>query len=78
MAAIAPRLDLERLTKIAERGEMTPERRALIARRLRRNLREYLSVAGGHGPLRDEITPFMLARIEAAVAAVLRLLNRWR
>ena len=78
VAAIAPRLDLERLTALAERGEMDDLRRARIARRLRRNLREYLTVAGGEGALRDEITPFMLARIEAAVAASLRLLNRWR
>jgi hypothetical protein len=78
VAAIVPRLDLERLTAIAERGQMTPLRRARVARRLRRNMKEYLAVAGGHGPLRDEITPFMLARIEAAVAASLRLLDRWR
>jgi hypothetical protein len=78
VAALAARLDLERLTKIAERSSMTPAKRARVARRLRRNLAEYLSVTRGQGPLRDEITPFMLARIEAAVAAALRLLNRWR
>ena len=76
--AIRPRLDLDRLTKIAERDEMTPGKRARIAQRLRRNLGEYLAVTRGEGALRDEITPFMLARIEAAVAAALRLLNRWR
>jgi hypothetical protein len=76
--AIRPRIGLEYLTKVAENGEMTPVRKARIARRLRRNLGEYLSVTRGEGALRDEITPFMLARIEAAVAASLRLLNRWR
>ncbi|HXT02496.1 MAG TPA: hypothetical protein VN915_17625 [Elusimicrobiota bacterium] len=76
--AIRPRLDLDRLTRIAERDEMTPAKKARLARRLRRNLGEYLSVTRGEGALRDEITPFMLARIEAAVAAALRLLNRWR
>jgi len=76
--AIRPRLDLDRLTKIAERDEMTPAKKARVARRLRRNLEEYLSVTRNEGALRDEITPFMLARIEAAVAAALRLLNRWR
>jgi hypothetical protein len=45
---------------------------------VRRNLAEYLTVTRGEGPLRDEITPFMLARIEAAAAAALRLLGRWR
>ncbi|MFI5362992.1 MAG: hypothetical protein ACHQ49_13560 [Elusimicrobiota bacterium] len=78
VAAMAGRLDVDRLTRIAERGEMTPAKRARVARRLRRNLREYLSVTRGEGPLRDEITPFMLARIEEASAACLRLLNRWR
>jgi hypothetical protein len=78
VAAMNERLDLERLTRIAERGGMTSIKRDRVARRLRRNLREYVTVIRGHGPLRDEITPFMLARIEAAVAASLRLLNVWR
>jgi hypothetical protein len=78
VAAMSERLDFDRLTKIAERGEMTPAKRARVARRLRRNLGEYLSVSRGEGPLRDEVTPFMLARIESAVAASLRLLGRWR
>ena len=78
VAAIGLRLDLERITRVAERGDMTPAKRARVARRLRRNLAEYLSVTRGEGALRDEITPFMLARIEAAAAATLRLLNRWR
>jgi hypothetical protein len=78
VAAMNERLDLGRLTQIAERDAMTPAKRARVARRLRRNLAEYMTVIRGEGPLRDEITPFMLARIEAAVAANLRLLNRWR
>lgn len=78
VAAMAARLDLECLTLIAERGPLTPARRAMISRRLRRNLGEYLSVTGSGGALRDEVTPFMLARIEAAIAACLRLLDRWR
>jgi hypothetical protein len=78
VAAMNERLDLNRLTAIAERGDMTHAKRARVARRLRRNLAEYLSVTRGEGPLRDEITLFMLARIEAAAAASLRLLNRWR
>jgi len=78
VAAMNARLDLDRLTQIAERDAMTSAKRARVARRLRRNLAEYMTVIRGEGPLRDEITPFMLARIEAAVAANLRLLNRWR
>jgi hypothetical protein len=78
VAAMSARLDLDRLTRIAERGAMTEIKRARVARRLRRNLAEYLSVSRHDGGLRDEVTPFMLARIETAVAASLRLLDRWR
>jgi len=78
ITAMNARLDLDRLTAVAQRSAMTPVKRARVARRLRKNLAEYISVTRGEGPLRDEITPFMLARIEAAAAAALRLLNRWR
>jgi hypothetical protein len=77
VAAMSARLGLDRLTLIAERGTMTELKRARVARRLRRNLAEYLSVSRHDDGLRDEVTPFMLARIEAAVAASLRLLSRW-
>ncbi len=77
VAEMTKRLELEAPLRIAERG-LNPARRARVARRLRRNLREYLSVALTEGALRDEITPFMLGRIEAAAAAVLRPLDRWR
>ena len=77
VAAMSARLDLDRLTLIAERDGMTHAKRARVARRLRRNLGEYLAVTRGEDALRDEITPFMLARIESAVAASLRLLRRW-
>jgi hypothetical protein len=77
VAAISERLGLKTLNASADRGP-TPAKRAYLARRLRRNLREYLAVTRGEGAVRDEVTPFMLARIEAAVAASLRLLNRWR
>jgi hypothetical protein len=78
VAAMSARLDIDVLTRLAERDGMPPAKRARLARRLRRNLGEYLAVTGGEGSLRDEITPFMLARIEAAAAASLRLLRRWR
>jgi hypothetical protein len=78
VAAMNVRLELDTLTRIAERDAMDHAKRARVARRLRRNLAEYLTVIRGEGPLRDEITPFMLARIEAAAAAALRLLDRWR
>lgn len=71
------RLELPALTRIAERDALTPARKARLARRLRRNLAEYLSVTRGEGPMREDVTPFMLGRIETAVAATLRLLRRW-
>jgi hypothetical protein len=78
VAEMTQRLAFDSLARIVERAPPTPAGRARIARRLRRNLGEYLAVTGGGGPLRDEITPFMLARIEAAVAAALRLLGLLR
>jgi hypothetical protein len=78
VSEMSRRLDLEPVVLVAERGPLEPIKRARIARRLRRNLGEYLSVARKEDTLREEITPFMLARIEAAVAATLRLLYRWR
>lgn len=84
VAEMSKRLRLEPLTRAAERraegqGSLPPRARAYLARRLRRTLAEYLAVARADGGvLRDEITPFMLARIEASAAAALRLLRRWR
>ncbi|MDE2491475.1 MAG: hypothetical protein KGM24_11535, partial [Elusimicrobia bacterium] len=76
---IAARLRLDLLARLAERGAGTPKERAYLARRLRWDLGEYLSVTRGEdGGVRDEITPFMLARLEAAIAASLRFLGRWR
>jgi len=79
--AMARRLQLDVLGKIAEvRGLEFERRRFFLARRARRNLAEFLSVTRGEGGpvMRDEITPFMLGRMEASIAATLRLLNRWR
>jgi hypothetical protein len=78
---MARRLQIDVLERIVdERPLETDLRRFAIARRLRRNLSEFLSVTrGAGGPvMRDEITPFMLGRLEAVIAASLRLLNRYR
>jgi hypothetical protein len=76
---LAARLRLDVLSRLAERGTGTPKERAYLARRLRRELGEYLSVTRSeHGGVRDEVTPFMLTRLEAAIAASLRFLGRWR
>lgn len=74
---LGSRLDLPRLGKAAERGEGSVKRKAYYARRLRRNLGEYLTVTRHEGGVREEITVFTLVRVEAAVAATLRFLARW-
>ena len=71
----ARRLELDRLKAILERGARTDRRKAYIARRARRNLREFLTVTRGEAGMRDEITLFVLTRVEAAIAATLRFLS---
>jgi hypothetical protein len=78
VAEMSRRLGIDVLSRLAERSQLTHAKRQRFARRLRRNLGEFLSVTHGNGPLRDDMTPFMLSRIETAVAACLRLLDRYR
>lgn len=68
------RLGFDALAAIVARDDGSPAARARAARRVRRNLGEYIVVVRGSGVLRDEITPFMLGRIEAAIAASRRVL----
>ena len=75
VADTARRLEFDQLKDILLRGPLTDRRRAYIARRARRNLSEFLTVTRGQEGLRDEITLFVLTRVEAAIAALLRLLN---
>jgi hypothetical protein len=79
--AMSRRMQFDILENIAEKRTLQSERRRnYIAFRLRRNLSEFLAVTrGAGGPvMRDEITPFMLGRLEAAVASAVRMLNRWK
>lgn len=69
------RMRLDKLKAILERKPRTDRRRAYIARRARRNLGDFLAVTRGQAGLRDEITLFVLTRVEAVIAAQLRLLN---
>lgn len=71
----ARRLGLDALKKITERGPRTDRRRAYVVRRARRDLAEFMTVTRGKAGLRDEITPFVLTRVEAAIAALLRFLS---
>lgn len=66
------RLGLDRLKAVLDRRERTPFRLAMAARRVRRNLGEYLAVTRHEQGQRDELTPFVLSRLEALVAALLR------
>jgi hypothetical protein len=69
------RLSLDKLKALYERGPRTERRRRYVARRARRDLREFLTVTRGEAGMRDEITLFVLTRVEAAIAAMLRFLN---
>lgn len=69
------RLELDTLRAMLDRAPRTERRRNYIARRARRNLKEYLTVTSGEQGLREEITLFVLTRVEASIAAMLRFLN---
>ncbi|MDD5301648.1 MAG: hypothetical protein PHS14_00955 [Elusimicrobia bacterium] len=69
------RLGLDQLKEIMERGPKTERRRAYAVRRARRDLAEFLTVTRGESGMREEITLFVLTRVEAAIAALLRFLN---
>jgi len=68
------RLGLDKLSVTLRRGPKTPFRRGMVIRRVRRNLGEFLTVTRGEAGLRDDITLFVLTRVEAAIAALLRFL----
>lgn len=70
------RLGLETLEKILERKK-TPFRRRMVLRRLRRNALEYLAVVKPTDEAAP-LTPFMVSRLEALIAACLRFLEKYR
>lgn len=69
------RLELDKLKAIFDRGPKTERRRAYAVRRARRDLAEFLTVTRGEAGMRDEVTLFVLTRVEAVIAALLRFLN---
>jgi hypothetical protein len=69
------RLELDQLKAVLSRGPATERRRAYVVRRARRNLAEFLTITSGEAGMRDEVTLFVLTRIEAVIAALLRFLN---
>ncbi|MEK7233107.1 MAG: hypothetical protein AAB268_04785 [Elusimicrobiota bacterium] len=68
------RLGLDTLERIVHRGPKTERRRAYAVRRARRDLAEFLTVTRGEAGMRDEVTLFVLTRVEAVIAALLRFL----
>lgn len=75
VADTARRLELDRLKEVLDRAPRTERRRAYIVRRARGNFAEFMTVTRGEAGMRDEITLFVLTRVEAAIAALLRFLN---
>ena len=69
------RLGLDQLQAIFDRGPRTARRRAYAVRRARRDLAEFLTVTRGEAGMREDVTLFVLTRVEAAIAALLRFLN---
>jgi len=72
------RLDFERLGAVLKRKPRTARRKAVILRRVRRNVAEYCSVLHIPTDPNDTFTPFMLPRVEALIAANLRFLGKYR
>lgn len=72
------RLKLDLLETILRRKPLTDRRRQMVLRRLRREVAEYCTVVHIPTEAQDTFTPFMLPRIEALVAACLRLLTAYR
>lgn len=66
------RLELDGLKRVLDRKKKTDFRRAMVIRRLRRNLGDFLSVTRGEAGMRDDLTLFVLTRVEAAITAVRR------
>jgi hypothetical protein len=75
VADAASRLELDQLKALLDRAPRTERRRAYVVRRARRNFAEFMTVTRGEAGMREEITLFVLTRVEAAVAALLRFLS---
>ena len=70
------RLELDKLRAILARKPSTEFRRSSVMRRARKNLADVLAVTRDQSGMRDEITLFMLIRVEAAIAALRRFLAK--
>ena len=69
------RLELDKLRTIYERKPKTEFRSASVIRRARKNLADMLTLTRDKSGMREDITLFMLIRLEAAIAALRRFLK---
>jgi hypothetical protein len=72
VAQMSERLGLDRLKAVLARRERTPRRLNMAARRVRKSLAEYMTVTRHDLGAREELAPFLHARLEALTAALLR------
>lgn len=78
VAELTRRLDLEQLGALMRHRKPTPRKRAFVLKRLRANAAEYCTVMRFPASSGDPMSPFLLPRLEALVAACLRFLNKYR
>lgn len=72
----AGRLELDKLRELYERKAKTDVRRNYVVRRVRKNFADMLTLTRDQSGMREDITLFMLLRLEAAIAALLRFLAK--
>lgn len=75
VAEMGRRLELEKLKTMLDRKPKTERRRAAAMKLLRRALGEFLAVTRGEAGMRDDITLFVLVRVEAVIATTMRFLK---
>ena len=78
VAQLSNRLELEQLGQLLARKARTRRRKAIILRRVRRNVAEYCAVMRIPTDPNEPFTPFMLPRVEGLIAANLRFLSKYR
>ena len=78
VSELSRRLELDRLGALLVARRNAPRTKRLVLYRLSRNVAEYCSVMRIPLTPSDAFTPFMLSRVEALIAALLRFLNQHR
>ena len=72
------RLTLDVLDQVMSQKAVTPRRKSMVLRRLRRNVANYCAVLHVPATPEDTFSPFMLHRVEAMAVACLGFLDRHR